>query len=141
LLDSGGCAANVATVLARLGVPAAAAGRVGSDVFGDFILQDLRAKGVETSGIRRSTRLGTSKTVILPVIGEDRRFIHTFGANAYFSAADIDRETLAGASVFYVGGYMVLPDLAQDDLAALFQLARSHGVRTALDVVVPAGAA
>lgn len=139
LLDSGGCAANTSTTLARLGVKTRVAGKVGDDSYGSFIKQDLARKGVETSGISTSQRFGTSKTVILPVIGEDRRFIHTFGANADFGAADIDRVTLAEAGVFYVGGYMVLPDLAQDDLAALFQLARSHGVRTALDVVVPAG--
>lgn len=139
LMDSGGCAANTSTTLARLGIQARVAGKVGDDSYGAFITQDLARKGVETSGISTSQRFGTSKTVILPVIGEDRRFIHTFGANADFGADDIDWEALAEASVFYVGGYMILPDLAQDDLAALFQLARSHGVRTALDVVVPAG--
>jgi len=141
LMDSGGCAANASTTLARLGVKSHVAGKVGDDSYGAFIMQDLARKGVETSGISASRRYGTSKTVILPVIGEDRRFIHTFGANADFSAADINREALAGASVFYVGGYMVLPDLSQDDLAALFRFARSHGVRTALDVVIPAGEA
>jgi sugar/nucleoside kinase (ribokinase family) len=139
LMDSGGCAANTSTALARLGVKAKVAGKVGADIYGSFIMQDLASKGVETAGISTSHRHGTSKTVILPVIGEDRRFIHTFGANAEFGAADIDRETLAAAGVFYVGGYMVLPNLAQDNLAALFQLARSHSVCTALDVVVPAG--
>ena len=129
LMDSGGCAANTSTTLARLGVKTRVAGKVGDDSYGAFIMQDLERKGVETSGISTSHRYGTSKTVILPVIGEDRRFIHTFGANADFSAIDIDRESLAEASVFYVGGYMVLPDLSQDDLAALFQFARSHGVR------------
>jgi len=141
LMDSGGCAANTSTTLVRVGVKAKVAGKVGDDTYGSFIMQDLASKGVETTGISTSHRHGTSKTVILPVIGEDRRFIHTFGANADFGAADIDWEALAEAGVFYVGGYMVLPNLAQDDLAALFQYARSRSVCTALDVVVPAGTA
>jgi sugar/nucleoside kinase (ribokinase family) len=41
LLDTGGCAANVATDLARLGARAAVAGMVGADSFGDFIRADL----------------------------------------------------------------------------------------------------
>jgi sugar/nucleoside kinase (ribokinase family) len=139
LLDSGGCAANTSTTLARLGVKARVVGKVGDDSYGSFIMQDLARKGVETSGISTSRKYGTSKTVILPVIGEDRRFIHTFGANANFSANDIDPEAVAEASIFYVGGYMVLPNFLQDDLATLFQFARSRGVRTALDVVAPAG--
>src|SRR5262249_46385851 len=80
LIDSGGCAANTSTTLARLGVKAKVAGKVGTDTYGSFIMQDLASKGVETAGISTSHRRGTSKTVILPVIGEDRRFIHTFGA-------------------------------------------------------------
>jgi sugar/nucleoside kinase (ribokinase family) len=139
LMDSGGCAANTSTTLVRLGVKARVSGKIGDDTYGSFIVQDLAQKGVETAGISTSHRYGTSKTVILPVIGDDRRFIHTFGANADFSATDIDRETLARASVFYVGGYMVLPKLSQNDLVALFQFARSRGILTALDVVVPAG--
>ena len=139
LLDSGGCAANVATCLARLGIPTAVTGRVGSDVFGEFIANDLSAKGVVTIGIRRSSRMGTSKTVILPVIGEDRRFIHTFGANAEFHGADIDLDTLPSNGVLYLGGFLIMPVLEPHAVAELFRTARGRGVTTVLDVVVPAG--
>ena len=54
------------------GVKATVSGRVGSDVFGDFIIGDLQANGIDTSGIGRSATAGTSKTVVLPVIGQDR---------------------------------------------------------------------
>ena len=93
-MDSGGCAANTSASLARLGVRTHVAGKVGSDIFGTFVLQDLERKGVDISGISRSSAFGTSKTVILPVTGDDRRFIHTFGANSDFRAADIDPANL-----------------------------------------------
>jgi sugar/nucleoside kinase (ribokinase family) len=114
-------------------------GRVGDDVFGDFIANDLRKKGVEVSGIRRSTRLGTSKTVILPVIGEDRRFIHTFGANAEFSDADIALDALPPNGILYLGGFLIMPALESQAVAALFRTAKECGAKTILDVVVPAG--
>jgi len=138
LLVTGGCAANVATCLARLGVPTAVTGRVGSDLFADFIANDLRAKGVGTSGIRRTSHHGTSKTVVLPVIGEDRRFIHTFGANAEFSEADIDLDTLPVDSILYLGGFLIMPALKPEAVAALFCTARERGITTVLDVVIPA---
>jgi sugar/nucleoside kinase (ribokinase family) len=137
LIDSGGCAANVATSLVKLGVAATAVGKVGSDHFGSFIRDDLTRKGINTAAIARSERTGTSKTVVLPVIGEDRRYIHTFGANADFTAADIDRALLDSATVLYVGGYLVLPGLDATELGSLFRYAREKGVITALDVVVP----
>src|SRR5260370_22743736 len=48
LIDTGGCAANVAAGLARLGAAATVAGKVGNDGFGDFIIHDLAGKGVRT---------------------------------------------------------------------------------------------
>jgi sugar/nucleoside kinase (ribokinase family) len=140
LLDTGGCAANVAAGLARLGVRAAVAGRVGPDVFGEFIVRDLERRGVDTSGVKRSDAGGTSKTVVLTVIGEDRRFLHTFGANARFRVEDIDISPLSSGGILYLGGYLVMPDVEPEALANLFRAARQRGVRTVLDVVVPAGA-
>lgn len=139
LLDTGGCAANVATSLARLGIRTAVTGRVGSDVFGDFIVNDLRAKGIDTSAIHRSTSIGTSKTVVLPVIGEDRRFIHTFGANAEFSETDIALDTLPENGILYLGGFLIMPALKAGAVADLFRAARQRGITTVLDVVVPVG--
>jgi sugar/nucleoside kinase (ribokinase family) len=139
LVDSGGCAANTSTSLARLGVLSHVAGKVGDDIFGSFVLQDLARKGVDIAGISRSSVFGTSKTVILPVRGDDRRFIHTFGANADFRVGDIDLAQVESARIFYVGGYLVLPELRPDELAEVLHSARERGTRTVLDVVVPAG--
>ena len=139
LVQTGGCAANTAAALTRLGVSASVAGRVGDDLFGDFVEVELCRLGIDTGGIRRSESFGTSKTVIIPVVGEDRRFIHTFGANAAVSVEDIDQSRVAKADVLYVGGYLVLPALEQGELAERLRLARASGVRTVLDVIVPAG--
>jgi sugar/nucleoside kinase (ribokinase family) len=139
LLDTGGCAANVATGLSRLGINAAVNGRVGNDVFGDFIIKDLQGKGIATDGIHRSNRIGSSKTVVLPVVGEDRRFIHTFGANTEFTVADIALGTLAANGVLYLGGFIVMPSLESKSTAELFRTARERGITTVLDVVVPGG--
>jgi sugar/nucleoside kinase (ribokinase family) len=139
LLDTGGCAANVATCLSRLGIKSSVSGRVGSDAFGEFILGDLHSKGANVSGIRKSTDSGTSKTVILPVIGEDRRYIHTFGANAEFSVPDIEISSLEQSAILYLGGFLILPAMDANSVARLFRTAKAMGARTVLDVVVPAG--
>lgn len=135
LMDTGGCAANTATDLARLGARAGVVGRVGGDIFGDFIRTDLRRKGIrDVSGIRTSSNTATSQTVILPVSRQDRRYIHSIGANAELCLDDIDRDAVAAAQVLYVGGYFLLPRFTPASLAELFKFARSAGVRTVLDV-------
>jgi sugar/nucleoside kinase (ribokinase family) len=138
LVQPGGCAANSAIALRRLGVPVAVCGRVGDDPFGDLLVRDLASREIDTSLVLRTRGYPTSKTVIVPVVGDDRRFVHSFGANAALTAEDIPRAALETASVIYVGGYLVLPSLRADELAERFSVARRHGATIVLDVVVPA---
>ncbi len=139
LVQPGGCAANVALALAALGVPAAVSGRVGDDTFGELLVGDLLKRGVDTSAVVRVAGEHTSTTVILPVTGEDRRYIHTFGANAAFSTDDVPADVLSAASVIYVGGYLMLPALQQAPLVDALEQARRRGATVVLDVAVPAG--
>jgi len=135
--DTGGCAANTGVSLVRLGVKAGLIGKVGDDVFGEFILRDMAEKGLDVSGIRRSEEVGTSKTMIITVKGEDRRFIHTLGANADLTYEDIDLGLVARGKALYVGGYLVLPKLDQGALVRLLRFAKEQGLLTVLDVIVP----
>src|SRR5829696_5107110 len=79
LLTIGGCAANAAVDLARMGVRAAIAGRLGTDLFGRIVIDLLREAGVDVGPITASATADTSQTLIVNVKGEDRRFVHTFG--------------------------------------------------------------
>ncbi len=139
LVQPGGCAANTAICLRRLGVRALVVGCVGDDPFASLVVRGLEEHGVDTARIRRVRGLGTSKTVVVPVVGEDRRFVHTFGANAALAAADLDDEAIAAAAALYVGGYLMLPAMRQDELAERLRLARERRVTTVLDVAVPIG--
>jgi len=74
--------------------------------------------------------------VIVGVHGQDRRYIHTFGANAALRVHDLDE--LFAADALYVGGYLLLPGLSAGELAERLRLARARGVLTVLDVAIPA---
>jgi sugar/nucleoside kinase (ribokinase family) len=137
LLTLGGCAANVAVGLAKMGVRAAVAGRVGGDVFGRVVADLLRETGVDTSAVAVTPGLDTSQTLIVNVKGQDRRFIHTFGANASFRAADIPADGAARCKVLYLGGYLIMDRVTQEELVPVFAAARRAGARTVLDVVTP----
>jgi sugar/nucleoside kinase (ribokinase family) len=137
LLTIGGCAANAAVDLAKMRVRTAVVGRVGKDAFGRIVTDFLRDANVDTSNIRASSTAGTSQTLIVNVQGQDRRFIHTFGANAEFSAADVPLPLLDTCKVLYVGGYLLMPGLQDDELIPLFDAARAKGVKTVVDVAIP----
>jgi sugar/nucleoside kinase (ribokinase family) len=137
LMGAGGCAANVAVVLSKLGVGSRVVGKVGSDSFGDFVISALAGFGIDVSFIGRSEAMGTAKTVIVPVAGEDRRYIHTVGANADLTGQDFSAAAMSGVDVVYLGGYLVLPGLRPRAVVELFDAAHRAGAHTLLDVVLP----
>jgi sugar/nucleoside kinase (ribokinase family) len=139
VMGAGGCASNTAACLARLGRRVSVIGKIGQDLPGDFVIQDLARLGIDTSAVRRSATHPTSTTYIVNVHGQDRRYFHCIGANADFSPHDIDLSILAGVRALYVGGYMVMPGWRPDDLATLFREAKRRGLMTVLDVVIGAG--
>ena len=134
---AGGCAANVAIDLSRQGIRAKVAGCVGRDAAAETPLGALRAHGVDCTGIVWSARLPTSKTVVLLVAGEDRRFIHSFGANGEFKIGDIQRQWLSGLNVFYLGGLFAMPGIKVGDLVDLLDFCRRSCIVTVVTVVVP----
>jgi sugar/nucleoside kinase (ribokinase family) len=137
LLTIGGCAANTAVDLVKMGMSVGLAGRVGDDVFGRAVADMLRGHGIDGTDLVVSPGADTSQTMIVNVAGQDRRFIHTFGANALFRAQDIPRERVAHCKALYLGGYLVMPSLKQEELVPVFEAAHRAGAKTVLDVVTP----
>lgn len=136
-LSGGGHAHNTPISLTRLGAKVGVMGKVGNDPFGNFLMEDLKKEGVDTSKITVSDRSETSKTIVILTLHEDRRFIYTAGANADFGIEDIDYEYLKQAKILYVGGYGVLPKLDEDSLVKVLKFAKENDIVTLLDVVIP----
>ena len=139
-MSVGGSAANTAVALRILGEDVAVAGKVGSDIQGDFVVSELKRRGVDVSHVRRTAGSATSGTIIINVTGEDRRYLHCVGANAEFRFEDLDLSALGGAGVLYFGGYLALPSFPVGSLTKLFREAKLRGLTTALDVTMPVNA-
>jgi sugar/nucleoside kinase (ribokinase family) len=137
VLNIGGGAANTAVDLARLGVATAICGRVGDDSFGRFAAETLRSRGVDCTALRTDSKLATSQTLIINVQGEDRRFIHSVGANTGFVAADLDAVLDRPPRILHIGYFLILPHLDAHELAERFRRARAAGTLTLLDVATP----
>ncbi|MCI0350834.1 MAG: sugar kinase, partial [Acidobacteriales bacterium] len=114
-------------------------GRVGQDVLGDIVLRDLIRLGVDVRGVAQCDAHSTSGTFILNVRGQDRRYIHCFGANAAFRGSDVNRQLLGQAKVFYVGGFLAMPAFSAEELLEVLSDAKRLGIITVLDVAIPAG--
>lgn len=138
-LTMGGCAANVAVNLTKLGANAMVSGRVGDDLFAGVLAQMIRDAGVAGTELIATPGIDTSQTLIVNVKGEDRRFIHTFGANSRYVASDIPLSR--AGKILYLGGYLLMGALDPTETAHVLSQAQNRGVRTVLDVVTPGPAA
>jgi sugar/nucleoside kinase (ribokinase family) len=134
-LYTGGCAVNAATALAILGLPVEAIGKVGSDPFGDFVVNAMQERGIGTSGVKRDAQAGTSVTMVMVDPDGERRFVHYIGANAQLTIDDISMQLVEQASILHIGGSLVLPGIDGEPTAELLRRARAAGVTTFLDTV------
>jgi sugar/nucleoside kinase (ribokinase family) len=133
-LRGGGCALNTASALTRLGLRAAALGKVGADSFGDFVLGLLAERGVADGGIIRDPAVPTSATVALVDSAGERTFLHEKGANAAVRAEELGEAPFASRAL-HLAGSLVLDALDGEPTAALLAEARRRGLHTSLDTV------
>ncbi len=132
---AGGAPANVATGLARLGIPVAFRGVLGDDPFGRMLARKLEAEGV-----RCAFRLTRERPTGMWFVALDARGERTFfSPNARFSADklvrpdDVDPALLGRASWLHVGSSAhVLPE-GQAALREAVAAARTLGMRVSFD--------
>ncbi len=129
-LNSGGCAANTAGVLARIGAEARLVARIGRDAMGEAALADIAAAGVRTETVIRDDDLPTSVAIVLVDSRGERSFFYRLGATEALSNADVRDGVLRGADVVHVGGAMKLEAL---DMAEIMGRAKALGAATSID--------
>jgi len=136
-VKAGGCAANVAIDLAKQGIVVDVVGCLGQDSAAGMLLKTFAAHDIGCSRVVRLDGWRTSKTVILLIEGQDRRYLHVVGANGAFKVDHIPREWIASLKVFYLGGLFALPGIDVGKLAALLEFCQAAKVVTVVDVVAP----
>jgi sugar/nucleoside kinase (ribokinase family) len=134
-LHGGGCALNTASVLARLGLTAGAAGKVGGDALGAFLLSLLDERGVHREGVLVDPAVATSATVVLVDAAGERTFLHLPGASASLRDDELDRSYLFSGRCLHLAGALVMERLDGEPGARLLADAKSRGLVTSLDTV------
>ena len=137
-IHTGGCANNTAIALTRLGLSAGAMGKVGTDAFGDLILQKLRDNGVDTGGMQQDPGSSTSFTFVAVASDGERTFYHYIGANGELCEADLDWEVIKSAKILHIAGALVMPRFDGAPMANVLQKAKTLGITTSLDTAYDA---
>ena len=130
-LEIGSSSAIFACGAARLGLKVAFIGFCGDDLFGQFMLDAMRARSVDVSNVIRVSGDQTGLSVILNS-GSDRAILTHKGLIDALRASDISENLLRQTRHLHVASYFLQTAL-QPGLPELFQRAHSLSVTTSLD--------
>ncbi len=130
-----GTAGGTAVDLAKLGAEVVSIGALGDDEIGNIVRGILRRHGVDPSGLVEKKGVQTSATMLPIRPNGERPALHVMGANAKFSAADVDFESLSTFDAVHVGGTFLMPTFDGADAASVLRAARAAGAITTMDVL------
>jgi sugar/nucleoside kinase (ribokinase family) len=130
-LTIGSSSAIFACGAARLGLKVAFIGVVGEDLFGGYMLEALRERGVDTSPILRDPSQPTGLSVILSR-GADRAILTHPGSMAALNAGQVTDALLGQCRHLHIASYFLQTGL-QPGLPGLFERAHRLGLTTSLD--------
>ena len=136
----GGAPMNTLVGVARLGSTSGAITVVGNDPFGQFLVQELKRNGVDTSCVR--AKKGTLTTLAFvandPETGE-RTFIFyrkpwvSGTSDSSLSISDIDFEYIKKAKILHVSGFALSQNPSRKAVLAAVKYAKKEGVRISFD--------
>ena len=134
-IRTAGAESNVAVGLAKLGLEAAWVSRLGTDEFGCFIRNQLRAEGVDCSRVIYDPDHRTGIMFKETGVGETKVFYYRENSAAsHLCPEDVTPALLEGVKILHMSG--ITPVLSESCLAmtkAAFALAKEQGVAISFD--------
>lgn len=132
----GGCAANAALDLAKLGTPVRLCCRVGGDSLGRFVHGEFDRYGVNTQSVTIDDQAETSTSVVcLDPQEKNRRCLLSTQSNDFFCTEDITPELLEKCDIIFLTGICQLKSFDGQQLASFAKKAHDLGKFVAMDVM------
>lgn len=133
--NPGGAPANLLATVAKYGGRAAFIGRVGADMFGDFLRATLEENGIDTRALVTDKEHDTTLAFVSLDPSGDRRFAfyRRFGADRFLTEEDIPEELFAGTRVFHFGSISMTDEPARAATLRALEFARKHNCLVSYD--------
>jgi len=132
----GGAPANVAVAAARLGAQSAFIGKVGDDIFGQYLEQVLLDEGVDTRGMRFDKQART--TIVFMAMPDahsaEFMFYRNPGADMLLEPSELDKHMLGGTRVFHFGSISLIDQPSRSATLRAIEIAADKGSLISFDV-------
>jgi ribokinase len=131
-LAPGGSAANVAAWIARVGMPAGFAGKVGADALGDLIVEDMQREGVELH-VSRTAERDTGVILVLIDQAGQRSMVTNQGADFYLAPEDLPEQALRSCGHIHITAWSLFTDPPRTAALRAAQIAKAGGATVSFD--------
>ncbi|MCJ7841553.1 carbohydrate kinase family protein [Lederbergia sp. NSJ-179] len=128
----GSSSAITACCLAGLGLNVRFVGMVGDDSFGEFCIEKLKARGVDTSYVKKIPNIKTGVTLSFST-SKDRGLLTYMGSIPHLMPKDLPENLLGIADHIHFGSYYLQKGM-QEYWNQLFSDAHKYGISTSFDV-------
>ena len=136
----GGAPMNTLVGIARLGISSGAITAVGGDPFGEFLINELKANGVDTSRVVVKERTRTTITFVAnELLTGERTFIFyrkpwvRGTSDSSLTPEDIDYEYISKAKILHVSGFSLSQNPSRRASLSAVRRARKSGVKISFD--------
>ncbi len=133
---TGGDALTVSVVLSKLGIEASLIGRIGRDVSGQFIKEELKKNSVNMDRLIEDDLYGTAVSYILIEKSGERHFLVNRGANDALTGKDVPDEAIRESDLVFFGSALAMQRMTDDEVSDIFKRAHKYGKLTAMDASI-----
>lgn len=133
--NPGGAPANVAVLLAKLGMKTAFLGKVGTDRFGELLRDTLQHYGVDTAGLRFSKEIHTTLAFVHLAENGERSFsfCRNPGADLTLGEEEVHYGLIEQSRVFHFGSLSMTAEPARTATRKALKHAQSNGLLITFD--------
>jgi len=132
-ITPGGDALNQALILSRLGRKVGICGKIGPDIFGRYLSEEIQKNRIDVSVLITDNQTNTNGAAVLIREDGSRHFLSYRGASDSFSLNDIIFDKIANTRIISFGSLFALPLFRGNALTQFLIKAKDRGCITVAD--------
>ncbi|MCL2054685.1 MAG: carbohydrate kinase [Oscillospiraceae bacterium] len=127
--NPGGAPANVAVMASRLRVPSGFIGKLGKDMFGNYLKDTLKAEKVNTEGLIMDKAFSTTLAFVRKSDEEEREFIfyRKNGADTNLNYNEIKLKLIDNCKILHFGALMLTAEPSKSAVINAVEYAKQQG--------------
>lgn len=134
VLEPGGAAGTLATILAKLGNQVSLASSVGTGPFAKLALSEIIKAGVDISKLQYNENNQTSTVTLLITPDGERTMISSAGASRQLDPELLEEEYISNSDALVMSAYSFISGKQREYSLKAFEIAKNSEVKTFIDM-------